>query len=126
MADQLEVLFFGRPVGILEIKGLLRSPEDWRFQYRADYVAQIGVQPISARMPVRSEAYTAALVQHWACNLLPEGGARQSITDLRPETPLDDFDLLWLLGRECAGAVELRPVDGDKDVGTRETEGSDD
>lgn len=126
MADRLEVRLFGRPVGILEIKGPLRSPEDWSFQYRADYVAQVGAQPISARMPVRSEAYTAALVQHWACNLLPEGGARQSITDLRPETPLDDFDLLSLLGRECAGALEFRPVDGGECENARAMEGSDD
>ena len=41
-------------------------------------------------------------------NLLPEGGARERIVR-RHKVPDDDFALLRVFGRECAGALEILP-----------------
>jgi len=117
MADRLDVSLFGRLVGILTIHGPLRSPEDWVFQYLPDHLSGNPGSPVSVRMPVRREAYSGAVVRNWACNLLPEGDARQSIGEQFPDTTPDEFDLLSLLGGECAGAVAFHPGEGSAPIG---------
>src|SRR3546814_7285727 len=66
MIERLEVELFGQPVGALAISGPLRSPEDWTFAYRRDYL-QSGAPALSVTMPlreapwVRSEEHTSEL-----------------------------------------------------------------
>ncbi len=113
MADRLEVFLSGRLAGEIAIGGPLRSPEDWMFRYYPDYVTGHHLNAASVRMPVRRAPYAGALVRHWACNLLPEGDARRSIHGACPGVEIDDFELLALLGGECAGAVEFRLPGGE-------------
>ncbi|MEO6228230.1 MAG: type II toxin-antitoxin system HipA family toxin [Thermomonas sp.] len=107
MIGQLEVELFGQPVGTLAIFGALRSPEDWTFAYRVDYLKS-GAPALSVTMPLREEPWLGAVARNWFCNLLPEGVVRQAIVERLRIAPDDDFALLAAIGGECAGAVSLR------------------
>jgi len=107
MNDQLEVELFGRAIGTLSIDGPLRSPEDWAFAYRADYLRSPAAIALSVGLPLRTQPFTGAVARNWFCNLLPEGDVRQAVAD-RLRLPLDDdFALLAAIGGECAGAVSV-------------------
>jgi serine/threonine-protein kinase HipA len=68
-----------------------------------------GAQPVSVSLPVRSTAYSDAVVRPWFRGLLPEGQMRLIIAYDIGVRPDDDFGLLHVLGRDCAGALSLRP-----------------
>lgn len=109
MNDLLDVELFGRAIGTLSIDGPLRSPEDWTFAYRADYLRSPTAIALSVGLPLRTQPFTGAVARNWFCNLLPEGGVRQAVAD-RLRLPLDDdFALLAAIGGECAGAVSVSP-----------------
>src|SRR3546814_3711558 len=107
MIERLEVELFGQPVGALAISGPLRSPEDWTFAYRRDYL-QSGAPALSVTMLLREAPWVGAVARNWFCNLLPEGAVRQAIVERLRIAPDDDFALLAAIGGECAGAVSLR------------------
>src|SRR3546814_20709536 len=106
MIERLEVELFGQPVGALAISGPLRSPEDWTFAYRRDYL-QSGAPALSVTMPMREAHWVGAVARNWFCNLLPEGAVRQAIVERLRIAHDDDFALLAAIGGECAGAVSL-------------------
>ena len=106
MIERLEVELFGQPAGELAISGPLRSPEDWTFTYREDYL-RAGAPAISVTLPLREAPWAGAVARNWFCNLLPEGAVREAIVQ-RLRIPHDDFTLLAAIGGECAGAVSLR------------------
>lgn len=109
MSDTLPVRLHERLIGMLEISGPLRSPEDWRFTYDPD-AAAVSTAGISLSMPIRSEAYEGAVVRNWFANLLPEGRVKVSIAQRLRIAPSDDFALLAAIGGECAGAVSIGTV----------------
>ncbi|HUF99057.1 MAG TPA: HipA domain-containing protein [Ilumatobacter sp.] len=65
-------------------------------------------QPVSVSMPVRASAYGDAVVRPWFRGLLPEGQMRLIIAYDIGVQPDDDFGLLRVLGKDCAGALSLR------------------
>src|SRR5690606_5263614 len=91
----------------LDITGMLRSPEDWRFQYDAAYLASGQAIPLSVSMPLRAEAYQGAAARNWFCNLLPEDLVREAVERRLRIPARDDFALLAAIGGECAGAVRI-------------------
>lgn len=46
-------------------------------------------------------------------NLLPEGHMRTYLAERAGVNPVREFFLLWVLGRDLAGAVTIRPADGE-------------
>lgn len=107
MTDKLHVDLFGRHVGELSIAGEVRSPEDWRFTYDADYLVAAGRAALSVSLPLRAEPFVGAVVRNWFGNLLPEGPVREAIA-ARLRIPVwDDFEILAAIGGECAGAVSI-------------------
>lgn len=110
MSDSLAVTLFGQHAGDLAITGE-RSPEDWRFAYRADYLALAMPAPLSVSLPLRPDSHQGAVVRNWFCNLLPEGGVREAIVARLRIPPNDDFALLAAIGGECAGAVGIQSAD---------------
>lgn len=109
MNSTLGVQLFGHPMGRLEIRGPLRSPEDWSFRYDADWLAEPRAMALSLSMPLQSQAFLGARVRNWFCNLLPEGAVRDAIVARLRLPERDDFALLAAIGGECAGAVSVRP-----------------
>ncbi len=78
-----------------------------QFRYAEEWLLENGF-PISRVLPLQTEAFADedAIAHRFFANLLPEGGAREHlIRDLKiPDT---DFDLLRVIGGECAGALTL-------------------
>jgi len=107
MNGPLNVTLFDRSIGDLAITGG-RSPEDWCFTYQADYLSSAAVVPLSVALPLQRDSFTGAAVRNWFCNLLPEGGVRDTITARLRIPHGDDFALLAAIGGECAGAVSIQ------------------
>ena len=107
MSDELPVYLFNLHAGVLQIDGALRSPEDWRFIYDKNYLAQKTPIAISVALPLRDEVFEGAVVRNWFSNLLPEGAVRETIERRMRLSSRDDFALLAAIGGECAGAVSV-------------------
>ncbi|MYB53815.1 MAG: type II toxin-antitoxin system HipA family toxin [Acidobacteriia bacterium] len=107
--ESLVVWFGGRRVGLLRD----RPGHDMEFEYEPGWV-QAGGFAISQSMPLHSGESTvgASRAHRFFANLLPEGGARERIVR-RYRVPDNDFALLRVFGRECAGALEILP-EGDQ------------
>lgn len=106
MSDSLSVCLFDRPVGDLALLDG-RSPEDWYFTYRPDYLGLPTPVALSVSLPLQGKFHQGAAVRNWFCNLLPEGGVRDAIAARLRIAPQDDFALLAAIGGECAGAVSI-------------------
>lgn len=115
MSDPLQVHLFDTAAGEVAIAGKVRSPEDWSFVYRPDYLASPTPIALSVSLPLRPEPYAGAVVRNWFCNLLPEGTVREAITTRLRLPDQDDFALLEAIGGECAGAVSIRAPKLDPD-----------
>ena len=66
-------------------------------------------RPISVSMPVRSQSYSDQPARTWLRGLLPEGQIRAMIAYDLGIVGTDDFGLLTVLGKDCAGALSFRP-----------------
>ena len=94
-----------------------RSGRLWReasgrmgFRYDAEW-RRLGF-PISRQLPLNRREFSPAegLAHRFFANLLPEGDARLQLARSL-ESPNTDFDLLYRVGGECAGAFCLLPID---------------
>jgi serine/threonine-protein kinase HipA len=65
---------------------------------------------VSRRLPVRPDSYPHEACHAFFANLLPEAGFRDGLCRRLALPVEDDFTLLSLLGRDCAGAVSLEPA----------------
>lgn len=110
-SNRLEVELFGRPAGEIAISGPLRSPEEWTFAYREDYLASDMPVALSVSLPLGAAPHVGAAARNWFCNLLPEGAVREAIAARLRIPDRDDFALLAAIGGECAGAVSIRAPD---------------
>lgn len=93
------------------------------FRYSEGWIEANGF-PVSLRMPVADEAYPAeddSLAHRFFANLLPEGGIRDWIVQERKIADTD-FDLLRVIGGECAGALSILPVEREPDTDHEYTE----
>ena len=70
---------------------------------------EAGARPISVSMPVRARPYDDRHARIWLRGLLAEGPIRAMIAYDLGLNAADDFGLLTTLGKDCAGALSLRP-----------------
>ena len=77
------------------------------FKYDADYLASENAQPISVRLPLQSEPFSAEQTKLFFDGLLPEGYIRMSIADSMHFNPDDYVTVLHKLGCECLGAIMI-------------------
>lgn len=81
------------------------------FRYAKEWLLENGF-PISRQLPLQETEFDSenAVAHRFFANLLPEGGAREHLVrDLK--IPDSDFDLLRVIGGECAGALTLLPAE---------------
>ncbi|HMM66710.1 MAG TPA: type II toxin-antitoxin system HipA family toxin [Dokdonella sp.] len=119
MSDTLDVRLFGQLIAQVGIEGDYRSPEEWRFQYRPDYLASTQPIPLSVTLPLQDEPFAGAVIANWFGNLLPEGAVRETIERRLRLPPRDNFALLVAIGGECAGAVSVGPEAGSPEPGQK-------
>ena len=92
-----------------EIGRLERTDERSR-EYAFRYT-RLDARPISLALPVREEPFSAADSRPFFEALLPEGALRERIAQELRLAPSDGYGLLERLGRDCAGALQIVPVD---------------
>lgn len=107
-ARRLAVLVDGEQCGtIVEGQGL-----GYEFSYEESWVAD-GRPALSLALPADGSAIAQERARAYFGGLLPEGGARRQIAERHGVDELDDLALLGLLGRECAGAITIVPLEDD-------------
>jgi len=89
-------------IGTLENRG-----DGYVFTYDADFFKSNPPHGLSVALPLQAESFTPQQSRAFFANLLPEGSARDHVAAMHRVSPENDFDLLKLLGGECAGAISL-------------------
>jgi serine/threonine-protein kinase HipA len=108
MTDQLDVWLAGHHAGHITRD----SHQRVFFAYDPEYRTAPGMPPLSCSLPLTATTHAPDLVEPWLDNLLPDSdavrarwAARLGLT--RPTV----FDLLTLVGEDCAGAVQFLASD---------------
>ncbi len=90
--------------------GRLEQTDERSREYAFRYT-RLDARPISLALPVREEPFSAADSRPFFEALLPEGALREQIAQELRLAPSDGYGLLERLGRDCAGALQITPVD---------------
>lgn len=117
MADVavLDVRMYGKTIG-----ALTRLPDDSNiFAFDKDYIEDENRPTLSLSFKDRygglitESRPTRRRVSPFFANLLPEGKMRDYLAERAGVNPQREFFLLWILGRDLSGAVEIQPADGE-------------
>lgn len=100
--SRLQVWWTQQLVGTVE----LDRNERMEFIYADDWLGFPSAFPISLSLPLRAEKYHEQAHSFFA-NLLPEADVRVRLCQRLKVTPGNDFELLRMIGGECAGALTL-------------------
>ncbi len=108
MADQLAVWLYGERVAVID-----RERDRLRLTYTEEALRRypLGTPLLSLSLPVSSRRYTQGIVRPFLDNLLPEGESRKSIARDVHVPERDTYGLIRTLGRDCAGAVVVQPME---------------
>ena len=88
-----------------------RTDEFVTFLYEPAYLAAPDAVPVSLRLPLSPDRVETWGLHPFFRNLLPEGWLRAlSIAKLKVAED-DEFGLLLATGADCAGAVEIVPLE---------------
>lgn len=83
-----------------------------RFEYDAEWLHYEGCRPLSLSMPLGPHAYSGNIVENFFDNLLPDSQPIRNRIQARFGAATNrSFDLLWHIGRDCVGALQLLPDD---------------
>lgn len=108
MADELAVWLYGERVATID-----RKRGRPRLAYTEEALGRydLGTPLLSLALPVGAQRYTQGVARPFLDGLLPEGEPRKSIArdlGLRAD---DTYGLIEALGRDCAGAVVIQPLE---------------
>ena len=108
MANGLAVWLYGNHVATIErFRGRprLTYTDDALRRYR------LGTPLLSLALPVDTRQYPQGAVSPFLDGLLPEGDARRQLARDFGVAEGDTYGLIEALGRDCAGAVVIQPID---------------
>jgi serine/threonine-protein kinase HipA len=105
MADQLAVWLNGVRIAVVERRLRMAYTDDALERY------QLGVPLLCLSLPLRDEPFPQGVVRAFLDGLLPEGEARRAVAREFGVRENDTFGLIQALGRDCAGALVIQPVD---------------
>lgn len=117
MADVavLDIRMHGKTIGVLT-----RLPDDSNIvAFNKDYIDDPNRPTLSLSFKDRHGGLiteskpTRTRLPPFFANLLPEGKMREYLAERAGVNPLREFFLLWVLGRDLAGAMEVHPADGE-------------
>ncbi|MFO7811545.1 MAG: type II toxin-antitoxin system HipA family toxin [Pelovirga sp.] len=93
------------------------------FSYAQSWIASSSGRALSLSMPLAEQAYTGDRVENYFDNLLPDSlPIRNRIQKSFRAASNKGFDLLWHIGRDCVGALQLLPAALKADVQKIEAE----
>ena len=104
----LHLFMNGQRVGCLTRTAVGRL----RFEYFDEWLQSEMRRPLSLSMPLIQRVYTGDVVENFFENLLPDSQPIRSRIQARFSAKSNRcFDLLWHVGRDCVGALQLLPED---------------
>ncbi len=108
MADRLAVWLYGSVVAIIDHER--RRP---RLTYTEEALHRYapGTPLLSLALPVRPERFPQGTARPFLDGLLPEGESRRAIARGVGVDPADTYGLVEALGRDCAGAIVIQPLE---------------
>lgn len=117
MADVsvLDVLLYDKPIGTLTRVAGDRTLFAFNEAYIADGerpVLSLGFKDAFGGLIKDFQPTQTRLIPFFS-NLLPEGHMREYLAARAGVNPVREFFLLWVLGQDLAGAVTVRPADGE-------------
>ncbi len=87
------------------------------FSYDKSWLESSSGRPLSLSMPLAEQVYADDRVENYFDNLLPDSQPiRNRIQRHFGASSNSGFDLLWHVGRDCVGALQLIPEDQQVDV----------
>ncbi|MFC7053574.1 HipA domain-containing protein [Hansschlegelia quercus] len=104
--SSLNVFINARKVGVLrrEASGALS------FKYAEGWLDLDAAPPVSLSLPLREERFVGAAVHNVFDNLLPDDDrTRLRLAERVGADGIDAFSLLYEVGRDCAGAMQILP-----------------
>ena len=116
---ELSVLMNGEKVGTLgrNARGILS------FIYAPTWIESENSRPLSLSMPLATTPYTGDIVQNFFDNLLPDNDKIKERIQVRVGAESSEsFDLLWHIGRDCVGAIQIFPEGATIDIKKVESE----
>lgn len=83
-----------------------------RFEYVAEWLQSAVRRPLSFSMPLSQRVFSGEVVENFFENLLPDSQPIRNRIQARFSARSSRcFDLLWHVGRDCVGALQLLPDD---------------
>lgn len=95
-----------------EVVGRLTSLPTGQLQfiYAQEWLESANGRPISLSIPLTSQPYRGDVVENYLENLLPDAQTIKTRIQTRFKAKSSQsFDLLWHVGRDCVGAIQLLP-----------------
>lgn len=87
------------------------------FSYAGSWLTSSAGRPLSLSMPLTEQIYAGDRVENYFDNLLPDSlPIRNRIQKQFGAASSRGFDLLWHIGGDCVGALQLLPEDRQVDV----------
>jgi serine/threonine-protein kinase HipA len=116
---ELFVFMNGEKVGLLS-----QTPHGrLAFNYDTTWLTNESGRALSLSMPLTDQTYSGDTVENYFDNLLPDSQPiRNRIQKRFGARSNRGFDLLWHIGRDCVGAIQLFPEDTRIDVRKVESE----
>jgi len=116
---ELFVFMNGVKIGLLSYS----AQGQLRFNYAAAWLDNPSGRAISLSMPLADQTYAGDIVENYFDNLLPDSLPIKNRIQKRFGARSNKvFDLLWHVGRDCVGAIQLTPEDIMLDVKKIESE----
>ena len=109
----LEVDGRQKRVGIIEGN----SSEDACFSYSKEYISEKDPRAVSVSLPIQDESFSPERTKVFFDGLLPEGFMRNSIAASMHLDENDYLSILYILGKECIGAIRIDESDDVQESG---------
>lgn len=88
-----------------------------QFAYASSWLQSELSRPISLSLPLTSQVYRGSVVENYFENLLPDSQSIKNRIQARFKAKSNNsFDLLWHVGRDCVGAIQLLPEGFSPDI----------
>lgn len=108
MADELAVWLYGTWVATIDSE---RRRQRLTYTDEALSLYSPGTPLLSLSLPVRAERFPQGIVRPFLDGLLPEGESRRVIASDVGVGADDTYGLVRELGRDCAGAIVIQPME---------------
>ncbi|UXR63777.1 type II toxin-antitoxin system HipA family toxin [Bdellovibrio bacteriovorus] len=111
MKKPLNVFYKKLPVGVLEKK----EDDTLGFTYSAAWLGSKERFALSPALPLQEEQFNNRITKSYFDNLLPEGETLKIFEQILKKSFEDPYQILESYGLDCAGALEITPLQGPPD-----------